>query len=171
MRIVFRFLPALAVTFFLSGATDVPVPASCTPDVNAKMAQLLARHQKRQVDNVMVCGVATANSTTQPGGPHGDHELIAVQAKFPDGSEKLIQVVTNDALDGKVTAEANASVMAFGQAFFDRTGKYAAGVHEVHCSTHLGADNGWIVVNGVKYPNTACIGDSQIGRKRWRHRS
>jgi len=65
---------------------------------------------------------------------------------------KLIEVVTNDELDGKVTAPANASVFAYGQAFFSHTRNFAAGVHEVHCATHRGADNGWVVVNGEKHP-------------------
>jgi hypothetical protein len=51
-----------------------------------------------------------------------------------------------------VTSPVNASVFAYGQAFFPSGGKFVAGVHDVHCSTHRGADNGWVVVNGVKHP-------------------
>jgi hypothetical protein len=29
---------------------------------------------------------------------------------------------------------------------------WAAGIDDVHCSTHPGADNGWVVVAGVKAP-------------------
>jgi hypothetical protein len=133
-------------------ATNVPVPAQCTPDVNQKLSQLLAAGERKTVDNVMVCGVTTSSSRTQKGGRNGNHQIIPMRVVFPDGSSKQIEVVTNDDLDGKVTAPSGASVMAYGQAFFDNTGRFAAGVHDVHCSTHSSADNGWVVVNGVKHP-------------------
>ena len=136
------------------GANDVPVPASCTPSVNQKLAQLLASGQQADVDNVMVCGVTISPSRTQKGGQHGPHEILPVLAVFPDGSQKLVEVVINDDLDGKITAPVKAAVLAYGQAFFSNTGKFVAGVHDVHCSTHRGADNGWVVVNGKKHPTT-----------------
>ena len=135
-------------------ANDVPVPASCTPAVNQKLAQLLNSHQQQSVDNVMVCGTTYAPSRTQKGGPHGDHQILSINAKLPNGSFRRVEVVTNDALDGKVTASANASVFAYGQAFFSHTKPYSAGVHDVHCATHAGADNGWVVVNGMKHPES-----------------
>jgi hypothetical protein len=76
---------------------------------------------------------------------------------FADGSTKLVEVVINDELDGKITAPAKAPVFAYGQAFFDNTGHFAAGIHDVHCSTHRGADNGWVVVNGAKHPDSCPV--------------
>jgi hypothetical protein len=133
-------------------AKDVAVPSACTPSVNEKLAQLISSGQQQAVDNVMVCGVTASSSRTQHGGRHGDHQILPLRVTLPDGSMKLIEVVTNDDLDGKVTAPAYASVFAYGQAFFSNTKNFAAGVHEVHCATHHGADNGWVVVNGEKHP-------------------
>src|SRR5690242_8872158 len=133
-------------------ARDMPVPQSCTPDVNQKLASLIGSGAKQPVDNVMVCGITISPSRPQPGGKHGTHEILPLTVVFPGGATKLVEVVTNDDLDGKITAPAKASVFAYGQAFFDNTGHFAAGVHDVHCSTHRGADNGWVVVNGKKYP-------------------
>jgi hypothetical protein len=150
------FLTIIELSFTLGAAADVPVPASCTPDVNARLAGLLSSHVRNNVDNVMVCGVTVSPSRPQPGGPHGTHEILPITVVFPDGSSRLVEVVTNDDLDGKVTASAKASVFAYGQAFFTSPGHFAAGIHDVHCSTHAGADNGWVVVNGTKYPAAAC---------------
>lgn len=133
-------------------AHDMPVPASCTPAVNQKLSTLIANGAQAPVDNVMVCGTTISASRPQPGGAHGPHEILPLTVVFPDGSTKLVEVVTNDNLDGKITAPVNASVFAYGQAFFDNAGHFAAGIHDVHCSTHRGADNGWVVVNGKKYP-------------------
>jgi hypothetical protein len=52
-----------------------------------------------------------------------------------------------------VTAQVNDPVFAYGQGYVTH-GRWAAGVHDVHCSTHAGADNGWVVVAGVKTPNS-----------------
>ena len=71
---------------------------------------------------------------------------------MPNGDVRPVEVVTNDDLDGVVTAPVNASVFAYGQAFFPSGGKFVAGIHDAHCSTHRGADNGWVVVDGVKHP-------------------
>ena len=144
-------LPAILVTAGWA-ANDVAVPSACTPSVNEKLAQLISSGQQEAVDNVMVCGTTASSSRRQRGGEHGDHQILPLRVTLPDGSMKLIEVVTNDDLDGKVTAPANASVFAYGQAFFSRTQQFAAGVHEVHCATHRGADNGWVVVNGEKHP-------------------
>jgi hypothetical protein len=135
-------------------AHDVPVPQNCTPDVNQKLSGLVGSGAKGPVDNVMVCGVTISPSRPQRGGPHGTHEILPLTVVFPGGGTRLIEVVTNDDLDGKVTAPAKAAVFAYGQAFFDNTGHFAAGIHDVHCSTHRGADNGWVVVSGKKYPAT-----------------
>lgn len=155
------FMTAIAVTLFAGAvpaaarARDVPVPANCTPEVNQKLAELLNSGQQSDVYNVMVCGVTTQPSRTQYGGPHGNHEVLSLRVAFPDGGTKLIEIVTNDALDGVVTAPANAQVFAYGRAFFSNAHQYAAGVDDVHCATSSRADNGWVVVNRKKYPN-AC---------------
>ena len=144
-------------------ANDVPVPSACTPVVNQRLAQLLTSGTKKSTDNVMVCGITTGPSTTQFGGPHGNHQILSVRAAFPDHSTQLIEVVTNDSLDGVVTAPANANVFAYGTAFFSNTHQFAAGIDQTHCATHFGADNGWVVVNGQKYPKS-CDGSTRRAR-------
>jgi hypothetical protein len=152
----------LVAAGILSGATlvacaqNVPVPAACTPQVNAQLGALLTANRLGEIDNVMVCGTTISSSRTQFGGPHGNHQILPLRVPFPDGSAKLIEVVTNDALDGRVTAPVNAVVFAFGQYFNDGGGRFAAGLHDVHCATHAGAANGWVVVNGVKSPTGSC---------------
>ena len=145
------FLCALAAM----AANDVPVPASCTPDVNARLAQLIQAGTRQDTDNVMVCGITTKAAKAQKPGRHGGHEILSLRVQLPGIGSRLIQIAINDDLDGVITAPANASIFAYGQAYFDNTGQFAAGIHDVHCSTHSGADNGWIVVNGKKSP-TAC---------------
>lgn len=136
----------------ICSAADVPVPGSCTPDVNARLARLIASGTTQDVDNVMVCGVTTRHSRYQPAGAHGSHHVHSVLVKFPDGSNQLIEIVTNDDLDGVVTSPAHAQIFAYGQAFFTNTRQFAAGIHDTHCSTHRGADDGWIAINGEKHP-------------------
>ncbi|MBV8631475.1 MAG: hypothetical protein JOZ83_11155 [Silvibacterium sp.] len=131
---------------------NVSVPERCTPSVNQKLFDLLGSGTRGDVDNVMVCGITTSHSYTRRGGPHGNHEILPLLVKMPDNSSQRIEVVVNDDLDGVITAPADASVFAFGQAYFPSHGRYVAGIHDVHCSTHRGADNGWVVVNGVKHP-------------------
>ena len=133
-------------------ATDVPVPQSCTADVNRKLAGLLAQQQQSTVDNVMVCGTTVSPSRTQSGGPHGSHQVLPLLVTLRGAGSKLVEVVTNDDLDGVVTAPKGAAVYAYGQAFFPSRGRFTAGIHDVHCATHRGADNGWVVVNGTKAP-------------------
>lgn len=134
-------------------ATDVPVPASCTPQVNQGIANLIASQTRRDVDNIMVCGVATEKTRLQAGGPHGNHHVTTISVQLPSKQSVYVQVVANDALDGIVTANVNDPVFAYGQAYVTH-GKWAAGIHDVHCSTHPGADNGWVVVAGVKSPKS-----------------
>ncbi len=133
-------------------AADVAVPSSCSADVNAKLAGLVANPPAQPVDNVMVCGTTVSSSRTQRGGRHGAHDLLPLIAPFPDGTTKLVQVVINEDLDGRITAPAHVPVFAYGQAYFDHTGHFVAGIHDVHCSTHAGADNGWVAVDGAKSP-------------------
>jgi hypothetical protein len=145
---------AMAAFTVLPGtaADDVPVPEKCTKDVNAHLSDLLRARPKEATDNVMVCGVTTGNSHTQKARKHGAHQIIPVLATMPDGSKRPVEVVTNDDLDGKVTAKKGDMVFAYGQVFFDNLHSFAAGFHDVHCSTHKGANNGWVVVDGVKHP-------------------
>jgi hypothetical protein len=134
------------------GGRDVRVPASCTPEVNQKLADLLAQQTTENVDNVMVCGATINPSRTQRGGSHGNHQVLPLVVNLPGVGSKLVEVVTNDDLDGVVTAPKGAAVYAYGQAFFDRGSRFVAGIHDVHCATHRTADNGWVVVNGAKSP-------------------
>jgi hypothetical protein len=126
--------------------------SACTPDKNQRLLDLLNAGASRPVDNVMVCGVTIGPSRTHSGGPEGSHQILALRVTFPDGSSRLVEVVTNDDLDGALSATEGAAVSAYGQAFFDRTGRFAAGIHDVHCSTHRGADDGWVTINGQKFP-------------------
>jgi hypothetical protein len=133
------------------GARDVPVPATCTAQVNQGLADLIASGTRRDVDNIMVCGVATEKTRLQRGREHGSHHVTTVSVPLPGGQNVNVQIVTNDDLDGVVTANANDPVFAYGQGYIAH-GYWVAGVHVVHCSTHPSADNGWIVVAGVKTP-------------------
>ena len=156
-----RILTPISFGLFLgvglaTGAADVPVPDRCTPEVNARLAELIQSGTRRKVDNVMVCGVTTRAAKARKGGQHGAHEILSVSAQLPGLGTRLVQIAINDALDGAVSAPANATVFAYGQAYFDNTGRFVAGIHDVHCSTHSGADNGWIVVNGNKSPALPC---------------
>ncbi len=138
-------------------ATDVAVPASCTPSTNDRLARLIAEQHAGAVDNVMVCGTTIGPSRPQRRGAHGGHQLIPLRVPFSHGSA-LVEVVTNDDLDGRVTAPRGATVVAYGQYFrtTERQRPFVAGVHDVHCATHRGADNGWVAVDGTKYPQHGC---------------
>jgi len=154
-----RFLSPVVVVLGCSAVTvaaqhNVEVPASCMPQVNEKLFELLKAGEEHPVDNVMICGITMSASRTEHGGPHGDHEILPLRVTMPDGEVRPVEVVVNDDLDGVITAPVNASVFAYGQAFFPSRGKFAAGIHDVHCSTHRGADNGWVVVNGARHPVT-----------------
>jgi hypothetical protein len=149
---------ALTQTPYAHAAKDVPVPSACDASVNQHLAELLSQQQQGTVDNVMVCGVTISASRTQSGGPHGSHQVLPLQVNLPSLGTKLVEVVTNDDLDGVVTAPKGAQVFAYGQAFFP-AGRFAAGIHDVHCATHAGADNGWVVVNGAKARRAAARTD------------
>jgi hypothetical protein len=139
-------------------ATDVAAPARCTVTVNDRLARLIAEQHADAVDNVMVCGTTIGPSRPQRAGRHGGHQLIPVRAPLPDGRFALVEVVTNDDLDGRVTAPRGATVLAYGQYFLttERQRPFVAGLHDVHCATHRGADNGWVVVGATKYPQHGC---------------
>jgi hypothetical protein len=140
-------------------ASDAGVPSTCTPSANDRLARLIAEQHAGAVDNVMVCGTTIGPSRPQRRGRHGGHQLIPLRAPIgAAGQTALVEVVTNDDLDGRVTAPRGATVFAYGQYFqtTDRQRPFVAGVHDVHCATHRGADNGWVVVNGTKYPQRGC---------------
>ena len=105
-------------TWALYAATDIAVPASCTAAVNQQLSALVASGGSHAVDNVMVCGTTVSPSRTQRGGRHGSHQILPLGVHMTDGSLHLVEVVTNDELDGVVTAPKGAQVYAFGQAFF-----------------------------------------------------
>jgi hypothetical protein len=149
---------AAAAALVLTGAlhacaarSDVAVPAHCTPQLDAELAQIVAARRPATVDNVMVCGTAIGSSRTQHGRFHGDHQVIPLRVPTPGGS-LLVEVVTNDDLDGVVVARRGAHVIAFGQLYYPAHGRFVAGIHDVHCSTHRGAANGFVIVDGIRYP-------------------
>ncbi len=150
-------------------ASTRPVPRQCTTDVNAALAAFVAGNQasgkEADQDNVMVCGTMARNSFGQHAGHsgHGAHQILVVSAPTSSGVF-LVEVVTNDQLDGTVTAKKGDAVFAYGQAYVDgkpiRAGGFTVvgGVHEPHCATHAGADDGWVVVAGKRYPPGSCSG-------------
>ena len=155
-----KHIPRCALFFLLLfavrpvfAARDVPVPARCTPQVNQGLANLIASGTRRDIDNIVVCGVAIEPTRVHRGGPHGDHHITTIAVQLQNGQKVNVQVVTNDDLDGVVTARVNDPVFAYGQGYIAH-GFWVAGVHDVHCSTHPGADNGWVVVAGVKTPRS-----------------
>jgi hypothetical protein len=154
---------ALGIALFTSALTsacarDVPVPDHCDGSVNAELSRLIAERHDGAVDNVMVCGTTIGPSRPQRGGPHGDHEVLPLRVPLERGGSALVEVVTNDSLDGRVTAPRSAHVAAFGQYFLTsaRQRPFVAGIHDTHCATHRGAADGWVVVDGQKYPRRAC---------------
>jgi hypothetical protein len=160
-----RTTSAAAVTLALvalgacsAAANDVPVPSACTAGVNAQLAALVAERHDGPVDNVMMCGTTIGPSRPQRAGPHGGHQLLPVRVPLADNRTALVEVVTNDNLDGRVTAPRGAVVFAYGQYFLTspRQRPFVAGIHDVHCATHRGADNGWVLVDGTKFPRQPC---------------
>ncbi len=147
---------ACALAPLALAAKDVAVPQNCTPEVNRRLQELIRNHPQRNVDDVTVCGVTTQHSRVNRGGRHGAHHIIPLTVQLPDDGAAQVQVVVNDDLDGPVSAGKGDAVFAYGQGYVAH-GPFAAGVHDVHCSTHPGADNGWVVVGGVKTPSS-CAG-------------
>lgn len=145
-------------------ASTRPVPSVCNAGVNSGLATFVAQHgggQESEQDNVMVCGTMTRDSFVQHAGHSGTgaHVVLLLSVPSPNGSLQ-VEVVSNIDLDGKVTARQGDTVFAYGQAYVDakpiRAGGQVvqAGVHDTHCSTHAGADDGWIVVAGKRYPKS-----------------
>lgn len=102
----------------------------------------------------MVCGTAVGKTVLQSGGANGAHHIITLAVTLPNKRAIKVQVVINDSLDGVITASAGDKVAAYGQGYINH-GQSQAGVHDVHCSTHPTADNGWVVING-KTVTPAC---------------
>ena len=147
-------LLAVAPVTAFAAAKNVPPPAACTPQVNLGLERLIDSKTTKDIDNIMICGDAVGKTLLQGGGPHGSHHVITVAVQLPKGNTIRVQVVINDALDGVVTASAGAHVAAYGQGYVTH-GQAQAGVHDVHCSTHPTADNGWVYING-KLATEAC---------------
>lgn len=141
-----------------AGGGTAAVPAHCSGEVNEELANLIGRGYDGTIDNVLVCGTTIAASRPLPGGRFGSHALLPLRVPLPGGTSALVEVVTNDDLDGVVTAPRGAHVAAFGQYYHttDSQRPFVAGIHETHCATHRGAANGWVVVNGTRYPQHAC---------------
>jgi hypothetical protein len=146
---IFAILGAISLPASAQGH-DVSVPRACNPQVNSKLQQMIRNRPRGYVENVMVCGIAEGTRVNS-GGRHGSHHIITVDAQLPQDSEVRVQIAVNDSLDGRVSAARGDSVFAYGQGYISGGG-WAAGIHDVHCSTHRSADNGWIVVNGHKTP-------------------
>jgi len=158
----------LAATTAASAATK-PVPAQCTASVNSAYAAFVAAHAGGEAhqDNLMVCGRSLGPAYTQRAGRSGNtHHVLILSIPTANGSQTgqsmNVEVDTNDTLDGIVTANPGEQVYVYGQAYIDpgthrRFGfTTTAGIHEPHCATHRGADDGWIVIAGHKYPEHPC---------------
>ena len=148
---VLTLVIAGSISAFAQGR-DVSVPRSCSPQVNAKLQEMISEHPRGYVENVMVCGTAEGTRVNS-GGRHGSHHIITVDAQLPQGRNVRVQIAVNDSLDGPVSARRGDQVFAYGQGYISGGG-WDAGIHDVHCSTHRSADNGWVVVNSVKTPTT-----------------
>ena len=149
---------ALALAACAGQAKEAAAPAHCDASVNAALGRLIDEQRDAPLDNVMVCGTTLAPSRPQRRGPHGGHQLIPLRIPLAGGRSALVEVVTNDDLDGRLTAPRGAHVAAYGQYFHPsaRQRPFVAGIHEVHCATHRGADNGWVVIDGTRYPPRGC---------------
>jgi hypothetical protein len=135
-------------------ATNVPPPATCTAQVNQGLQNLIDSGTTKDVDNIMVCGDAVGKTRLQGGGPHGSHHVTTLSVQLPKGTTIRVQIVVNDSLDGVVTANPGDHIAAYGQGYLTH-GQAQAGVHDVHCSTHPTANNGWVYING-KLATPAC---------------
>ncbi len=90
---IFLAIPVMA-------AGDVPVPSECTPQVNARLANLIhaaQTGQSRQCDGLR-------SRHAQLALRERGHHRFSVLAHTPEGDE-LIEIDSNDQLDGAVTAQ------------------------------------------------------------------
>jgi hypothetical protein len=148
----------LIVTIAFGGALSgcargqgAAVPARCTPEINAELARLIATDGHLTVDNVMVCGTTIARSRVIHS-RYGTHHVLPLSVPLPGDGTVPVEVVANDDLDGPVEAPRSATVIALGQLYIPAHGRFVAGLHDVHCATHRGAENGFVVVDGRRYP-------------------
>jgi hypothetical protein len=159
--------PILATALLLALGACAPRAADsdrttivrCQTSMNDEIMRLIDDGHAGAVDNVMACGTTIGPSRPLPGGRYGAHQLIPLRIPYSDNRRTaLVEVVTNDGEDGVVTAPRGATVIAYGQYFrtTDRQRPFVAGLHDVHCATHRGAADGWVVVNGTKYPQHGC---------------
>ena len=156
MRLIaLALLAVLSAPGTASAQVDRAVPAACTEAVNAAAARLIADGRRVEIDNVMVCGTTISSSRTQYGS-RGDHQILPLRVALPGLGTRMLEVVTNDVLDGVVTAPPRALVFAYGQLYLPARRPFVAGVHDTHCATHRGAANGWVVVNGNRFPQHGC---------------
>lgn len=157
-------------------AATKPVPTSCTPAVNTTLLQFLhdnSGNSHAQLDNVMVCGTAIADSFEQGASSTGTgaHQVILLNVPTSDGSKVIVEIVSNDSLDGVVNASKGDTVYAYGQGYITSSRDIrkrihpAAGVHDTHCATNSHMDDGWVVVNGTRYPAQACKTSSRRRRR------
>lgn len=167
-RWLMRSVPILCgLVLVQARAGTRPVPVVCNTRVNAELASFLQQHAGREgdQDNVLLCGSMLRDSYTQHAGHNGTgaHQVLVVNVPTARGPV-LLEVVTNDALDGQVSARKGDAIFAYGQAYVDAKPIHAAGLdlagglHETHCSTHAGADDGWVVIAGKRYPARSCSG-------------
>jgi hypothetical protein len=157
------FLALLFASTVASAATK-PVPSQCTASVNTAYAAFVSAHTGGEAhqDNLMLCGHSLGPAYTQRAGRSGTtHHVLILSIPTASGSMN-VEVDTNDTLDGIVTANPGDLVYVYGQAYIDpgthrRFGfTTTAGIHEPHCATHRGADDGWIVIANHKYPEHPC---------------
>src|ERR1700760_2191484 len=122
------------------------------------VAACAASARDAPVSTVRPGGPTIGPSRVQRGGPHGDHQLLPLRVPLDGGGTALVEVVTNDSLDGRVTAPRGATVFAYGQYFHTspRQRPFVTGVHDVHCATHRGADNGGVGGSAPKSPQRSC---------------
>lgn len=159
-------------------AATKPVPGSCTPQVNTALAGFVhdqGGNSEAEMDNVMVCGKAVSASFKQKASSTGTgaHQVTLLAVPTADGRTITVEIVTNDDLDGNVVAAAGDTVYAYGQGYitsardFRRGGVHpVAGIHDTHCATNSHMDDGWVVVNGMQFPDHPC----SIRRSRRRSR-
>jgi len=139
-------------------AKDMPVPALCTPEVNAVLADLIA-HGPDQAYNIMVCGIVSEATTLDPAVDRSfsRHQTV-VAAPVASGPPILIKILTNDRRDGIVLAKKGDHVAAFGWYFKTAAWERPAvgGINNTFCAIHADLYNGWIAVNGIRWPRSGC---------------
>ena len=139
-------------------AKDVPVPATCTPEVNAVLTDIVRHGSSRQVYNVMVCGTAaapTAYFVSQDA--QGYRHATEIAAPLTDGTTARIKVLTNDRRDGVVLAKTGDRIIVFGWYNQPYPWEHVDGViNNAFCAIHPDLYNGWVVVNGKRWPTGGC---------------